>query len=117
VVQKLTLVKITDNSGLLQGRCISPGLKKFATVGDTILISSTSVESSKYKKGDVFSALIVRTKKSNNFFDGSTTMFESNAVVIVKSKLPLAKRAFGALSKNLRCQKFLRVLFLSKVVL
>jgi large subunit ribosomal protein L14 len=119
VIQKLTNIRIIDNSGARKAICIStpPGFK--ATIGDVILLSLRNVlPTSKFKKGQVVKAVIVSVKKSTPQADGSSFSFNSNSAILLNAQgLPVAKRINGPISSKLRQHKFLKLLFVSSVIL
>lgn len=119
MVQKLTNLRIVDNSGARSGVCIStpPGFK--ASVGDTISLSLSNVlPSSKLKKGQVVKAVIVSTKTNVCRKDGSSFKYNDNCAILLNSQgLPVGKRIQGPISSKLRKHKNLKLLFVSSVVL
>lgn len=119
MVQKESIINIADNSGVITGACISTPQGFLAKNGDLVLISVRKATGiSKLKKGELVSAILVRTKKSKIYKDGSFVNFDTNSAVLVKAQgVPIGKRITGAVSKALRNKKLLRILFLSKVVL
>jgi large subunit ribosomal protein L14 len=122
MIQTRTIFRVADNSGAKKARCIKVlgGFKrKYACVGDLVVVSVRSVKQHKKKKikirdGDVTHALVVRTKASvvrQNF-----TFFscQENAVVLITNKTkPLATRVLGALPRELRHSKFMKIASLS----
>jgi len=103
MIQLLTKVNIIDNTGGLQGRCIKiikPHNRDYGLIGDIILVSVIkTITSSNIKKGDVFKALIVRTKSSNAI----DYRWSDNAVILLSSKdfMPIGTRIKGAISRKL----------------
>ena len=103
MIQKGTLVFVSDNSGARLAKCIHVYKKNVAYIGDYILVSiKTYNPEKKIKKGELHLALVIRTKKE--FFYGSVFFsFNDNAVVLVNKKyLPLGTRLFGPSLKNIR---------------
>lgn len=119
MIQKLTNIRIIDNSGARTGTCISTPPGFLASVGDTVLLSLQSVlPTSKLKKGQVVKAVIVSTASNNLRKDGSFFNFASNSAVLINAQgLPVGKRINGPVSSSLRRYKLLKVLFVSSVVL
>ena len=71
-----------------------------------------------YKKGDVVNALVVRTRKGVRRNDGSSIRFDSNAVVILNAnKQPIGTRVFGPVTRELRTEKFMKIVSLAEEVL
>jgi large subunit ribosomal protein L14 len=113
-----TILKSADNSGAKYVKCLriletksSKGKKKFAIVGDIILISVRICESKKkVKKGNVFKAIIVRTLRKIKREYG-WLFFNDNAVVLLNKKmLPLGTRIFGPISRDIRFRKMTKIL-------
>jgi len=122
MIQVGTYLNVADNSGARSVACIKvlKGYKqRYAVLGDLILVSVKSIRtkrrlSSKVKKGELFKALIIKTKLSNNFFFGDSLKFSENSVVLLnKNNKNLGTRIFGSIPKILRYTKFLRLASLS----
>lgn len=90
-----------------------------ASLGDVIVVSvKEAIPNSKVKKGEVYKALIVRTKKGIVRSDGSTIKFDTNAVVLLnKQSEPVGSRVFGPVSRELRAKKFTKIVSLAEEVL
>jgi len=122
-----TFLNICDNSGARKVSCIKicHSKKKFASVGDLILISIKNLRSSKkstirVKKGEVCKALILRSKKfsnRNNINFGSISYIENSVVLITKQYKLIGSRILGPLSKNFKTSKFSRLISLTKGLL
>lgn len=115
MIQQQTILKVSDNSGAKTVRCIKVlgGFrKKIAKLGNTIVVSiqelrNKSRKTSKVKKGEVFRALIIKTKSKQHYKDGSTIFFNNNAVSLInKQGKPLASRLLGPVPKILKKGKF-----------
>lgn len=122
MIQVQTLLDVADNSGAKQVLCIKilgGSKRRYANVGDIIKVSiRQAIPKGKVKKGDVMSALVVRTKKGVRRSDGSLIRFDSNAVVILNSQLqPIGTRIFGPVTRELRGTKFMRIVSLALEVL
>ena len=128
MVQKETYLKVADNSGAKELRCIhiiGSTRKKFAYLGDFIKCSVRQVEpGSKLKKGDIVLAVIVRTRKEYSRDDGSYIRFGDNAAVIMKDAKNIANkeeilgtRVFGPIARELRSKKFTKIISLAPEVL
>ena len=110
MIQQQTVLKVSDNSGAKNAKCIKilGGFKKrFAYSGDIIVVSiqqlrNKSKKTSKVKKGEIYRALILRTKKNTkdkNIF----TSFNDNAISLInKQNNPIATRIIGPISKKLK---------------
>lgn len=111
MIQQQTILKVSDNSGAKTVKCIKVlgGFKKkTATAGDTIVVSvqqlrNKSKKTSKVKKGDVYKALVVRTKNKIRNKEETFTAFNDNAVSLIsKQNTPIATRIIGPVSKTLK---------------
>lgn len=118
MIQPQTILKIVDNSGAKTIKCIKVlggYKKKVAFIGDIIIASVQELRNkykinSKVKKGEVVSALILRTKKNKKRKDGTFFSFDNNcAILINKSDKPLGTRIFGSVPKEFRVNKFMKL--------
>lgn len=110
MIQQQTIVRVSDNSGAKVAKCIKVlgGFKKkTAFVGDLILVAVSDLRNkskkvSKIKKGGIYKALVIRSKKNIKNYDESFTLFNDNAVSLLnKQNNPIATRIFGPVSKKL----------------
>jgi len=121
MIQMQTLVDVADNSGAKTARCIkvlgSTG-RRYAGVGDVVVVSvQRSMPNGQVKKGQVVRAVIVRTRRAIRRADGSYARFDKNAVVVVdKDGNPKGTRIFGAICRELREKKFMRIVSLATEV-
>jgi large subunit ribosomal protein L14 len=122
MIQTQTLLKIIDNSGGKIVQCIRTlggSIRKYAYIGDTVVTTTKKIRSknklkSKVKKGEIFSAIIIRTKFKQSRKDGSFLFFNQNTCVLVdKQKNPLATRIFGPIPKELRTNKLMKIASIS----
>ena len=120
-----TILKTDDNSGAKYVKCLriletksTKGKKKFAVLGDIILISvRRSKSDKKVKKGNVFKAIVVRTIKSVKRENG-WVYFNDNAVVLLNKKmLPLGTRIFGPIGRDIRFRKMTKILSNASLIL
>ncbi len=118
MIQQQTLLKVVDNSGAKTVKCIKVlgGYKrKSAFIGDIVIVSVQELRNkfkvtSKVKKGEVLSAIILRTKKSKKRKDGSRFFFDENVVTLInKQEKSLATRILGPLPIELRKNKLMKV--------
>ncbi|WP_395460933.1 50S ribosomal protein L14 [Wolbachia endosymbiont (group B) of Ablattaria laevigata] len=119
MIQKNTLLEVADNSGARAVLCIGLlGGRKSASVGDTIVISTKSINpKGKVEKGKVYKAVVVRVKNSVKKSDGSVIRFSSNAVVLINDQgEPLGTRVFGPV-KKLLSGSFMKIMSLADEVL
>jgi large subunit ribosomal protein L14 len=99
-----TILKVSDNSGARLAKCIHIyKKKKFASIGDMILVSiKTYNPKKKIKKGEMYLSIVIRVKRFLNYNNGYIK-FEDNAVVLINKKLlPIGTRLFGVSIKNIR---------------
>ena len=117
-----TNINVADNSGARKLQCIKVlggSKKRFASIGDIIIVSiKDAIPKGKVKKGDVYKALIVRTKKDFSRKDGSIIRFDKNAAVLLdKQDEPIGTRIFGPVTRELRSKKFMKIISLAPEVL
>ncbi|MDC0447272.1 MAG: 50S ribosomal protein L14 [Gammaproteobacteria bacterium] len=122
MIQMQTKLKIADNSGAVKAMCIKVlggSKRRYANIGDVIKVSiKEAAPRGKVKKGDVYNALIVRSAKGVRRNDGSVIRFDNNAVVLLNSKLePIGTRIFGPVTRELRGEKFMKIISLAPEVL
>ena len=121
MIQQQTLLKVADNSGAQIVKCIKVlgGFKrKFARIGDIIVVSvvklrNKSRSTSKVKKGDVFKALVNKTKKELKKKSFNICFNENNVCIINQQGKPIATRVFGPLPKELKKNKWIKINSLS----
>jgi large subunit ribosomal protein L14 len=116
-----TLLDVADNTGAKVVRCIKVlgGTKRrSAGLGDVIVVSvQKSISGSPVKSGTVARAVIVRCKKPTRRHDGSYVRFDRNAVVLVEPDgTPRGSRIFGAVARELRDRKFMKIISLASEV-
>ena len=117
MIQQQTILKVSDNSGAKTAKCIKVlggSKKKIGRIGDTIIISiqqlrNKSKKTSKVKKGEIYKALIIRTKNEiKNANKTAFTIFNDNAISLMnKQNSPIGTRIFGPVSKKLK-HKYLK---------
>ncbi|MDA8707549.1 50S ribosomal protein L14 [Cyclobacteriaceae bacterium] len=122
MVQQESRLKVADNSGAKEVLCIRVlgGTKKrYAYIGDTIVVSiKSAISSSSVKKGTVSKAVVVRTKKEIRRKDGSYVRFEDNAAVLLNDNgEPKGTRIFGPVARELREKQFMKIVSLAPEVL
>ena len=122
MVQQESRLKVADNSGAKEVLCIRVlgGTKKrYAYIGDTIVVSiKSAISSSSIKKGTVSKAVVVRTKKEIRRKDGSYVRFEDNAAVLLnENDEPKGTRIFGPVARELREKQFMKIVSLAPEVL
>lgn len=122
MVQQESRLSVADNSGAKEVLCIRVlgGTKKrYASVGDKIVVSvKSALSSSSLKKGTVSKAVVVRTKKEVRRKDGSYIRFEDNAAVLLnEAGEPRGTRIFGPVARELREKQFMKIVSLAPEVL
>ena len=121
MIQMQTVLDVADNSGAKVVRCIKvlggTG-KRFAGLGEVVVFSvQKTVPGGAIKKGQVVRGVIVRCRKATRRADGSYVRFDKNAVVIVDADgSPRGTRIFGAVARELRDRKFMRIISLASEV-
>ena len=122
MIQQESRLKIADNTGAREVLCIrvlggSP--RRFAGIGDTIVASvKEAAPGGNVKTGEIVKAVIVRTKKETRRADGSYISFDENAAVIIKTdNEPRGTRIFGPVGRELRDQRFMKIVSLAPEVL
>jgi large subunit ribosomal protein L14 len=122
MIQMQTQLDVADNSGARKVQCIKVlggSHRRYAAVGDIIKVAvKEAIPRGKVKKGDVKNAVVVRTKKGVRRPDGSLIRFDSNAAVILNDSLqPIGTRIFGPVTRELRTEKFMKIVSLAPEVL
>ena len=122
MIQMQTNLDVADNSGARRVQCIKVlggSKRKYASVGDIIVVSvKEAIPRGRVKKGDVFNAVVVRTKKGVRRNDGSVIRFDNNAAVLLNNQLqPIGTRIFGPVTRELRTEKFMKIISLAPEVL
>ena len=122
MIQMQTVLDVADNSGARRVQCIKVlggSHRRYARIGDVIKVSiKEAIPRGKVKKGDVYNAVVVRTRKGVRRPDGSLIRFDGNAAVLLNSKLePMGTRIFGPVTRELRTEKFMKIISLAPEVL
>ncbi len=117
-----TILNSADNSGARSMMCIKVlggSHRRYARVGDVIKVSiKDAIPRGKVKKGEVYNAVVVRTRKGVRRADGSSIRFDTNAAVILNANLqPIGTRIFGPVTRELRNEKFMKLVSLAPEVL
>ena len=122
MIQMQTMLNVADNSGAKRVQCIKVlggSHRRYAAIGDIIKVSvKDAIPRGKVKKGDVFNAVVVRTRKGVRRPDGSVIRFDGNAAVLLNTNLqPIGTRIFGPVTRELRGEKFMKIISLAPEVL
>ena len=122
MIQIQTELNVADNTGakeVLTIRVLGGTKRRYASIGDKIVISvKSALPSGTVKKGQVSSAVVVRTKKEIFRNDGSKIQFDTNAVVLTDEKgEPIGTRIFGPVTRELRVRGHTKIISLAPEVL
>ncbi len=123
MIQERSLLLVADNTGAKLVMCIKVlggSKRRYAYVGDVIkIVIKNVISKSKIKKGDVLKAVIVRTKYNICRSDGTVIKFDNNSCVILNDSnlQPLGTRIFGPITRELRCERFMKIVSLASEVI
>ena len=122
MIQMQTILSAADNSGARRVMCIKVlggSKRRYAGVGDVIKVSiKEAIPRGRVKKGEVYNAVVVRTRKGVRRADGSLIRFDGNAAVLLNARLePIGTRIFGPVTRELRTGKFMKIISLAPEVL
>lgn len=122
MIQVQTILQAADNTGAKRLMCIrvmGGSLRRYASVGDTIICSvKEATPGGVVKKGDVVKCVVVRTVKELRRPDGSYIKFDENAAVVIKDdKSPRGTRIFGPVARELRDRDFMKIVSLAPEVI
>ncbi|MBK8706141.1 MAG: 50S ribosomal protein L14 [Saprospiraceae bacterium] len=121
MIQQESRLKVADNSGAKEVLCIrvlGGSKRRYASVGDKIVVSVKEATPGGIKKGSVSKAVVVRTRKEIRSKDGSYIRFDDNAVVLLNNQdEPRGTRIFGPVARELREKDYMRIISLAPEVL
>ena len=122
MIQMQTRLQVADNTGERYVMCIKVlggSKRRYAGVGDVIKVAiKDAAPRGRVKKGEVYNAVVVRTATGVRRQDGSKIKFDSNAAVLLNAKLePIGTRIFGPVTRELRTEKFMKIVSLAPEVL
>ena len=117
-----TNLDVADNSGARKVMCIKVlggSHRRYANIGDIIKVSiKEAIPRGRVKKGEVYNAVVVRTRKGVRRADGSLIRFDGNAAVILNNQhQPIGTRIFGPVTRELRSEKFMKIISLAPEVI
>ena len=120
MIQMQTVLDVADNSGARRLQCIKVlggSKRRYAGIGDIIKVSiKEAIPRGKVKKGEVYNAVVVRTRKGVRRPDGSLIRFDGNAAVLLNAQhQPIGTRIFGPVTRELRSEKFMKIISLAQV--
>ena len=122
MIQMQSMLNAADNSGAKRVQCIKVlggSKRRYAKIGDVIKVTvKDAIPRGKVKKGEVYNAVVVRTKKGVRRADGSAIRFDGNAAVLLNNQLqPIGTRIFGPVTRELRSERFMKIISLAPEVL
>ncbi|MEP1471843.1 MAG: 50S ribosomal protein L14 [Halieaceae bacterium] len=122
MIQTQSYLEVADNSGARRVMCIKVlggSKRRYARVGDLIKVTvKEAIPRGKVKKGQVMTAVVVRTRKGVRRADGSLIKFDDNAAVLLNAQdAPIGTRIFGPVTRELRGEKFMKIISLAPEVI
>ena len=122
MIQTQSYLEVADNSGARRVMCIKVlggSKRRYARVGDLIKVTvKEAIPRGKVKKGQVITAVVVRTKKGVRRPDGSLIKFDENAAVLLNAQdAPIGTRIFGPVTRELRSERFMKIISLAPEVI
>jgi large subunit ribosomal protein L14 len=122
MIQTQTVLTAADNSGARRMMCIKVlggSKRRYAGIGDIIKVTvKDAIPRGRVKKGEVYNAVVVRTRKGLRRPDGSAIRFDGNAAVLLNQRLePIGTRIFGPVTRELRTSRFMKIISLAPEVL
>ena len=122
MIQQETSLRVADNSGakeVLVIKVLGGSKRRYAGIGDVIKVTvKEAIPRGKVKKGELYNAVVVRTRKGVRRPDGSLIRFDSNAAVLLNNQLqPIGTRIFGPVTRELRSERFMKIVSLAPEVL
>lgn len=122
MIQMKTVLDAADNSGARRIQCIKvmgDSKRRYAGIGDLIKVSvKDAIPRGKVKKGEVYNAVVVRTAQGVRRSDGSAIRFDHNAAVLLNNQFqPIGTRIFGPVTRELRGDRFMKIISLAPEVL
>ena len=122
MIQTQSMLDVADNSGARRVMCIKVlggSHRRYAGIGDIIKVTvKEAIPRGKVKKGQVMTAVVVRTRHGVRRADGSIIRFDGNAAVMLNNKQePIGTRIFGPVTRELRNEKFMKIVSLAPEVL
>ena len=122
MIQTESRLKVADNTGAREVLCIKVlggSKRRYAAIGDVIKVAvKQAAPRGRVKKGEIYNAVVVRTAKGVRRADGSLIKFDGNAAVLLNNKLePIGTRIFGPVTRELRTERFMKIVSLAPEVL
>jgi large subunit ribosomal protein L14 len=122
MIQTESRLEVADNTGAREVLCIKVlggSKRRYASIGDIIKVTvEEATPRGRVKKGEIYNAVVVRTAKGVRRPDGSLVKFDGNAAVLLNAKLePIGTRIFGPVTRELRTERFMKIVSLAPEVL
>ena len=121
MIQMQSMLDVADNTGARSVMCIKVlggSKRRYAGIGDVKVTIKDAAPRGRVKKGEVYNAVVVRTAKGVRRPDGSLVRFDGNAAVLLNNKLePIGTRIFGPVTRELRTERFMKIVSLAPEVL
>ncbi len=122
MIQMQSNLDVADNSGARKVMCIKVlggSHRRYANIGDIIKVSiKEAIPRGRVKKGEVYNAVVVRTRKGVRRSDGALIRFDGNAAVLLNNQhQPIGTRIFGPVTRELRSEKFMKIISLAPEVI
>ncbi len=122
MIQMQTMLDSADNSGARRVMCVKVlggSKRRYANIGDIIKVTvKEAIPRGKVKKGELYNAVVVRTRKGVRRPDGSLIRFDGNAAVLLNNQFqPIGTRIFGPVTRELRGERFMKIISLAPEVL
>ena len=122
MIQTESRLEVADNTGAREVMCIKVlggSKRRYASIGDVIKVTvKDAAPRGRVKKGEIYNAVVVRTAKGVRRQDGSLVKFDTNAAVLLNAKLePIGTRIFGPVTRELRTERFMKIVSLAPEVL
>jgi large subunit ribosomal protein L14 len=122
MIQMQSMLDAADNSGARRLMCVKVlggSKRRYAGIGDVVKVTvKEAIPRGKVRKGEMYSAVIVRTRKGVRRPDGSLIRFDRNAAVLLTNQLqPIGTRIFGPVTRELRRERFMKIVSLAPEVL
>ena len=122
MIQTESRLEVADNTGAKEVLCIKVlggSKRRYAGIGDVIKVTvKVAQPRGRVKKGEIYNAVVVRTAKGVRRQDGSLVKFDGNAAVLLNNKLePIGTRIFGPVTRELRTERFMKIVSLAPEVL
>jgi len=122
MIQTESRLEVADNTGAREVMCIKVlggSKRRYAGIGDVIKVTvKVAAPRGRVKKGEIYNAVVVRTAKGVRRQDGSLVRFDGNAAVLLNAKLePIGTRIFGPDTRELRTERFMKIVSLAPEVL